>query len=192
MGVKNSLGVRICGFRISSLSAIWISCMFFLFLSFFFFNLFTWLCQVVIAACWFFSCGMGTLSWGTWHLVPWPGIEPSSPALGGQSLSHWTIRESPQLYVLGQASEHFQGLSFLICKLFSFHPCLLPALTQSCEMRVVGSELSTWSKPDQLNPSSLWGKCSSSGFTSCKEWCSLGASSGCFIACGGWLTGSDV
>ena len=30
-----------------------------------------------------------------WDLVPWPGIEPESPALGAQSLSHWTIREAP-------------------------------------------------------------------------------------------------
>ena len=28
-------------------------------------------------------------------VVPWPGIKPRSPALGGQSLSHWTIREVP-------------------------------------------------------------------------------------------------
>ena len=30
-------------------------------------------------------------------LVPWPGIEPRSPALGGQRLSHWTTREVPLL-----------------------------------------------------------------------------------------------
>ena len=28
-------------------------------------------------------------------LVPWPGIEPRPPALGVQSLSHWTIRQVP-------------------------------------------------------------------------------------------------
>ena len=28
-----------------------------------------------------------------WDLVPWPGIEPRPPALGTQSLSHWTTRE---------------------------------------------------------------------------------------------------
>ena len=27
------------------------------------------------------------------NLVPWPGIEPRSPALGAWSLSHWTTRE---------------------------------------------------------------------------------------------------
>ena len=31
-----------------------------------------------------------------WDLVPQPGIEPRPPALGGQSLSHWTTREVPQ------------------------------------------------------------------------------------------------
>ena len=30
-----------------------------------------------------------------WDLVPQPGIEPASPALGVQSLSHWTTREVP-------------------------------------------------------------------------------------------------
>ena len=29
--------------------------------------------------------------------VPWPGIEPVPPPLGGQSLSHWTTREVPIL-----------------------------------------------------------------------------------------------
>ena len=34
------------------------------------------------------------------HLVPWPGIEPWPPALGEQSLSHWTTREVPQKWTL--------------------------------------------------------------------------------------------
>ena len=42
-----------------------------------------------------FSWGMQTLSCGMWDLVPWPGIEPGPPALGAQSLSHWTTREVP-------------------------------------------------------------------------------------------------
>ena len=41
-------------------------------------------------------CGMWTLSCGMWDLVPWPGIEPGPPALGAQSLSHWTTRDIPQ------------------------------------------------------------------------------------------------
>ena len=39
--------------------------------------------------------GIFDLCLGMWHLVPWPGIEPRPPALGGQSLSHWTTREVP-------------------------------------------------------------------------------------------------
>ena len=31
-----------------------------------------------------------------WDLVPWSGIEPGDPALGAQSLGHWTIRKSQQ------------------------------------------------------------------------------------------------
>ena len=32
-----------------------------------------------------------------WNLAPWPGIQPCSPALRVQGLSHWTIREVPEL-----------------------------------------------------------------------------------------------
>ena len=37
------------------------------------------------------SCGILSFSCGTWNLVQWPGIEPRPPALGVQSLNHWTI-----------------------------------------------------------------------------------------------------
>ena len=47
-----------------------------------------WLCWVLVAAWEIFSSEM-------WDLVPWPGIEPRPPALGAQSLSHWTTREVP-------------------------------------------------------------------------------------------------
>lgn len=30
-----------------------------------------------------------------WVLDPWPGIEPVLPALGAQTLNHWTTRELP-------------------------------------------------------------------------------------------------
>ena len=52
--------------------------------------LFIWLRQVLVLACGIFSCGI-------WDLVPWPGIEPGPPALGVRSLSHWTIREAPEV-----------------------------------------------------------------------------------------------
>ena len=36
-----------------------------------------------------------------WDLVPRPGMEPGPPALGEQSLSHWTAREAPHLSSTG-------------------------------------------------------------------------------------------
>ena len=57
-------------------------------------NLFILLHQVLGAACGIFSCGMWTLSYGMWDLVPWPGIEHRPPALAVWNLSHWTTRES--------------------------------------------------------------------------------------------------
>ena len=32
-------------------------------------------------------------------LVPRPGIEPGPPALGVQSLTHWTIKEVPSKFI---------------------------------------------------------------------------------------------
>ena len=49
--------------------------------------LFILLCQVLVVASRTFTCSM-------WDLVPWPGIEPGSPALGAWNLSHWTTRKS--------------------------------------------------------------------------------------------------
>ena len=34
------------------------------------------------------------------NLVSWPGIKPQTPALGAQSLSHWTTRDVPKVYYL--------------------------------------------------------------------------------------------
>ena len=53
-----------------------------------FFNLFVWLHSVLAESCEIFSCGM-------WDRVPWPRVEPGPPALGVQTLSHWTTRELP-------------------------------------------------------------------------------------------------
>ena len=39
------------------------------------------------------SCGMRGLS--LWDLVLHPGMGPRPPALGVQSLNHWTTREVP-------------------------------------------------------------------------------------------------
>ena len=43
----------------------------------------------------FVALAMPGLSYGMWTLGPQPGIEPQAPALGVQSLSHWTTREVP-------------------------------------------------------------------------------------------------
>ena len=73
-------------------------------LFFFFFNLFIWLCRVLVVAfrhsfsyitCKFLVAACGIFSCGMWDLVPWPGIKPEPPTLGLQSLSHWTTTEVP-------------------------------------------------------------------------------------------------
>ena len=51
-------------------------------------------CDLSVAACRIFSSGMQTISSSMWDLVPCPGIKPRPPALGAQSLSHWTTRKS--------------------------------------------------------------------------------------------------
>ena len=68
-------------------------------------------------ACGIFSCGMRTLSCGMWDLVPWPEIEPGPPALGAWSLSHWTTREVPLIFVLLS----LYLFSFLFCSLEFFY-----------------------------------------------------------------------
>ena len=47
-------------------------------------------------ACWIFLLQHANSCFCTWDLVPWPGIEPRPPALGTQSLGHWTTREVQQ------------------------------------------------------------------------------------------------
>ena len=49
--------------------------------------------QVFIAAC-------GLFSWGLWDLVPWRGMETRPPAFEVQSLSHWTTREVPVIWII--------------------------------------------------------------------------------------------
>ena len=75
---------------------------FFYFLIFIRFYLFVWLHWVLVAACRISSCGM-------WDLGPQPGIKPRSPALGVQSLSHWTAREVPDLTIFQTFPESLCG-----------------------------------------------------------------------------------
>ena len=57
--------------------------------------LFIWQHKSLVAVCEIFNCSRQTLSCSKWDLVPWPGIEPMSPALGAWILSHWTTRKVP-------------------------------------------------------------------------------------------------
>ena len=54
-----------------------------------FLSFFLWLCWVLVAACELLVAAC------VWDLVPGPGIEPGPPALGAQSLVHWTTTEGP-------------------------------------------------------------------------------------------------
>ena len=71
--------------------------------------LFIWLHQVLAAAWGIFSWGMQTLSCGLWDLVPWPGIEPGTPALAAQCLSYWTTREVLEGFLKIPSSENLGG-----------------------------------------------------------------------------------
>ena len=59
---------------------------------------------------------MGSLNCGMWDLVPWPGIKPGPPALGSQSLSHWTTRE---VQIFFQISKFRNLLNYTILYLTS-------------------------------------------------------------------------
>ena len=84
---------------------------------FFFFCLFIWLCWVSVVAHW-----ISDLRWCMWDLcstgdlVPWPGIEPGSPALGAWSLGHWTTREVLSPSGLNHINfSHFVKLGSFFC-----------------------------------------------------------------------------
>ena len=58
-----------------------------------------WLHRVLVAAC-------------MWDLVPRPGIEPRPPALGAQSLTHWTTIVAFRLTALSlKVSKHLASVS---------------------------------------------------------------------------------
>ena len=72
---------------------------------FFFLNIYLfWLCRVLVVAHGIFvvACLVAAC---VWDLVPWPGVEPGPPALGAQSVTHWTTREVPQYNILNRAFE---------------------------------------------------------------------------------------
>lgn len=60
--------------------------------------MFFWLCSSVckhlfLCLYWGLAVHLGSLSCGTWNLVPLPGIEHRPPGVGAQNLSRWTTRE---------------------------------------------------------------------------------------------------
>ena len=86
---------------------------------FFFFNiyfyLFTWLHQVLVAACETVSCSM-------WDLVLQPEMEPGPPAWGVWSLSHWATREAPVCVCGVCLVAQVLTLYSLLILLWSLHP----------------------------------------------------------------------
>ena len=73
-------------------------------------------------ACRIFSCSV-------WDRVPWPGTEPRPPALGAQSLSHWTTREVSRFSCLKKVDvvEYSQGYAaFYPIHLFHVLPLHIP------------------------------------------------------------------
>ena len=70
-----------------------------------------------------------------WDLVPRPGIEPSSPALGAPSLSHWTTKEVPKIHI----SCYVNRLSALLTHLLHshlLHAAPVPLAGLLCSSRV--------------------------------------------------------
>ena len=64
--------------------------------------LFIWRHQISFAESSIFSCSTQDLffSYSMWDQVPLPGIKTRSPALGAWSLSHWTTREVPYIFLM--------------------------------------------------------------------------------------------
>ena len=50
-------------------------------------------------------------SCNTWDLVPWSGIESGLPALGAQSLHHWTTRDAPGQLLFGTVSPREKAMA---------------------------------------------------------------------------------
>ena len=74
--------------------------------SFFFFNLFIYLAALSL------SCGMCTLNWGMWGLVPWPGVEHRPLAVSlpldhqGSPTLQYSCLENPMDRGAWKATDH--------------------------------------------------------------------------------------
>ena len=67
------------------------------------------------------SCSTWELHCSMWDLVPWPGIKPRPPALGAQSLGHWTTREVSPWPVLFQLDPCHWIIWKKILEIMAFH-----------------------------------------------------------------------
>ena len=81
-----------------------------------------------------------------WDLVPWPGIEPGPPALGGWSLSHWTTRKVPvrqvwsRIWLPPKSSQFFFLLSVILFSLLIAQLVKNPPAMQETPFRFLGWE----------------------------------------------------
>ena len=62
-----------------------------------------------------------------WDLVPQPGIEPRPPALGVQSLSHWTTTEVSEFYFQTNENHYYSLLGLVLTVIF-----VVVVYTKSC------------------------------------------------------------
>ena len=74
-------------------------------------------------------------------LVPWPGIEPVSPAMEALSINHWTTREVPLIVLfIGTGRKHGLKLSLYNPEM-SFWGCVVGGVTVSWHLN--GLQLGT-------------------------------------------------
>ena len=60
-----------------------------------------------------------------WNLVPWPGTEPGPPALGAETLSHWTTRQvPPHCFLFGANCMTFHCMGVGVTALYVIGPHL--------------------------------------------------------------------
>ena len=71
----------------------------------------TWGSLIFVAACNIFSCSM-------WDLGPLSGTKPRASELGTQSLSLWTTREVPTIFIYTPKIDYSRQISFIACPSF--------------------------------------------------------------------------
>ena len=70
---------------------------------------FIWLHQIFVEAGKIFTCGMWTLSWGVWDLVPWPEFEPVGPGRSGEVRDYsgvWEGSRCPLMKAMAPPHKH--------------------------------------------------------------------------------------